>query len=143
MALKSPKAKGSSGELEVCRLLTQWAADVGVCLTLERNLLQTREGGADVSGVPGMEVEVKRQENLNIPAAWRQVCAAAARTGNHPMLIHRQNRRPWRVRTLVRAALQVGTAWDLVPLVADLELEQAEKWFKSYIKLNAGVEHGS
>lgn len=134
MALNS-RAKGSGGEHEVIALLTAWAAEVGVTLTLSRNLEQVREGGADINGVVGMEVEVKRVENLVISSAWAQVCRAAERSGKHPFLIHRQNRKPWRVRTLVKDALHIGGAWKLVPLVVNLELEDAKRWFQAYVEL--------
>lgn len=138
MAIKSPKAKGSGGEYEVISLLTGWAAEVGVTLTLERNLEQTRMGGADINGVVGMEVEVKRVENLVISNAWAQVCKAAQRSGKHPFLIHRQNRKPWRVRTTVNAAQHIGGAWKLTPLVVNLDIEDAKRWFQDYIVLTYG-----
>lgn len=139
MAIKSPKQKGSGGEREVIDLLTVWAAEVGVTLNLERNLEQTRAGGADINGVEGMEVEVKRVENLVISTAWAQVCRAAERSGKHPFLIHRQNRKPWRVRTIVKAAQHIGGAWSLTPLVVNLELEEAQKWFHAYIRLTYAI----
>lgn len=135
MAIKSPKQKGSGGEYEVIVLLTSWAAEVGVRLELTRNLLQTREGGADIDGVEGMEVEVKRVENLVLSTAWAQVCKACQKTGKHPLLIHRQNRKPWRVRTRIESALHIGGQWKLVPLIVNLDLEDAKRWFQSYIQL--------
>lgn len=138
MAIKSPKQKGSGGEYEVIALLTSWAYEVGVRLTLERNLEQVRKGGADVNGIQGLEVEVKRVENLVISSAWAQVCRACQITGGHPFLIHRQNRKPWRVRTIVDSALHIGGAWKLVPLVVNLDLDDAKRWFQAYITLTYG-----
>lgn len=138
MAIKSPKQKGSGGEYEVIVLLTSWAREVGVSLDLQRNLEQVREGGADINGIVGMEVEVKRVENLVISAAWAQVCKACQKTGKHPLLIHRQNRKPWRIRTRVDSALHIGGAWKLVPLIVNMDLDDAKRWFQAYIQLTYG-----
>ena len=140
MAIKSPQGKGKGGEYEVIALLGIWAREVGVTLTLERNLEQVRYGGADINGVPGMEVEVKRVETAT-PAAvdqwWAQVCRASAKSGKTPFLIHRQNRREWRVRVRTTVALHndLTTAWDLFPVDADLDLRQAKKWFQKYVQI--------
>lgn len=138
MAIKSPKQKGAGGEYEVISLLTGWALEVDVKLSLERNLEQVRYGGADINGVPGLEVEVKRVENLVIDTAWKQVCNAANKTGKHPFLIHRQNRKPWRVRTLVQSALHIGGSWKLVPIVANMDIADAKRWFQAWVQLQTG-----
>lgn len=135
MAIKSPKQKGAGGELEVCRLLTSWAASVGVQLQLERNLEQVRYGGADINGVPGLEIEVKRVEANGINQWWSQVCTAARKTGKRPMLCHRKNRQPWSFRigaSVYEVAPATGAA-VLIPIAIDLELAQAKVWFQNYI----------
>ena len=135
MAIKSPKNKGSAGEREVVALLTGWAAEVGVDLFLDRNLEQVRYGGADVNGVPGLEVEVKRVEKLDVNAAWRQVCKACDRSGKRPFLIHRRNRQKWNVRVgLYAAEYDDDHNGVTVPLVVDLTVEQAKVWFQTYLK---------
>lgn len=135
MAIKSPKQKGSGGEREVIALLTEWAAEAGVDLTLERNLEQVRHGGADIVGVPGMEVEVKRVESNAINSWWAQVLAASKKTGKWPLLAHRRNRQPWRFRTYVYAAIYPpdGGQGATVPIVADLDLQNAKAWFKLWV----------
>lgn len=139
MAIKSPKNKGSGGEREVIELLTNWGREIGVGLRLERNLEQVRRGGADVNGVPGLEIEVKRVEGNGINGWWSQVCRAAQRSGGRPFLCHRKNRQPWRFRVAVLSyELRIGDQAPGAPfwLVADLELEQAKRWFQEYIKQN-------
>lgn len=135
MAIKSSKQKGSAGEREVIHLLTKWAADVGVDLDLERNLEQTRYGGSDVNGVPGLEIEVKRAEANGINQWWDQVCRAAKKSNKRPFLIHRKNRQPWRVRVYSQVAFHEGNNWSLIWVVTDLEIKQAEAWFKEYVKV--------
>jgi len=140
MAIKSAQGKGKGGEYEIIALLGIWAKEVGVPLTLERNLEQVRYGGADINGVPGMEVEVKRVESAT-PAAvdqwWAQVCRAAVKSGKTPFLIHRQNRRAWRVRVRTTVALHNNhtTAWDLFEVDADLDFGQAKRWFQKYVQI--------
>lgn len=53
----------------------------------------------DVIGIPGVHIEVKRTERLNLPAAFDQATrdAAAAGTGNIPVVAHRMSRQPWLV----------------------------------------------
>ena len=137
MAIKSPKQKGSGGEYEIITLLTEWGAQVGVPLTLTRNLLQTREGGADVDGVHGLEIEVKRVESNAVKQWWAQVCRASDKSGKVPMLAHRRNRQPWRfrVRTTVAMHNEYSNAWELFTVDADLELDQAKQWFQNYLKV--------
>jgi hypothetical protein len=136
MVLASPKNKGANGELEAARLLTGWAALVGVNLSLERNLEQVRSGGADITGVPGMEIEVKRQENLNIPTWWKQVNAAADRTNKQPLLMWRQNRGKWNFMTTTHIAIWGYNSAVTVKLDIVLTEDNAREWFKYYIWSN-------
>lgn len=84
------RRKGAAAEREVLKLLGEelgWA--------LQRNLSQTREGGADCLCVHGFAIEIKRQEALSRPAWWRQACEQAQRVGAEPMLFFRRNREQW------------------------------------------------
>ena len=87
----SQRNKGASAEREVLRLL---AGLLGV-QSLERNLQQSRNGGADCLAVRGFAIEVKRQEALSRPAWWRQACSQAEALGLEPMLLYRRSREPW------------------------------------------------
>lgn len=64
-------------------------------MSLQRNILQTRESGADCLQVKGYAIEVKRQENLSRPAWWRQAIRQADALGVEPLLAYRRNREPW------------------------------------------------
>lgn len=89
MSAKS-RNKGARGEREVLKLLGE---ELGV--VLERNLVQTRDGGADCLCVRGFAIEVKRVEKLSRPTWWRQACEQAKRLGLEPMLLYRQNMGRW------------------------------------------------
>ncbi len=115
------RRKGAGAEREVLRLLGD---ELGI--SLQRNLQQTREGGADCLCVRGFAIEVKRQERLSRPAWWRQACAQAARVSAEPMLLYRRSREPWaalihtrdgkfRAGSLVDAACAIREKWAAWP----------------------------
>jgi len=89
MASRS-KQKGSAGEREVAKLLSQVTNRA-----VSRNLEQTRSGGADLLDVPGLVIEVKRREVLTVNVWWKQVTDAARASGGIPVLAYRQNRKAW------------------------------------------------
>lgn len=64
---KMQRNKGASGEREVLALLSERLG-----IKLERNLSQTRSGGADCIQLGRIRLEVKRQERLNISGWWKQ-----------------------------------------------------------------------
>ena len=53
-------------------------------------------GDADVVGLPGIHIECKRVEKLNIYDAVEQ-SKNDARTGEMPVVMHRKNRKEWLV----------------------------------------------
>ena len=83
------KNKGANAEREVAKLIFE-----GTGVEVVRNLEQTRGGGYDLVGIDFLAIEVKRQETLCLPAWWRQTLKQA---GNDkiPVLVYRQNRKPW------------------------------------------------
>lgn len=90
MGGRSSKIKGANGEREVADII-YYATGIKV----ERNLDQTRGGGHDLNGIDGLSIEVKRQETLCIPAWWRQTLRQAEDVKGIPVLVYRQNRKPW------------------------------------------------
>jgi len=83
------REKGKSGELELAKVLRSYGYDAhrgqqysGFC------------GDPDVVGLPGIHIECKRVERLNLEAAMEQ-SRRDARPGETPVVIHRKNRRPW------------------------------------------------
>lgn len=83
------RRKGASAEREVV-LLAESHGFQG---------LRTRSGGGqvrgDVAGIPGLALEVKRQETLCVS---RWMAQAEANCGTDmPAVAHRRNNEPWRV----------------------------------------------
>lgn len=84
--------KGASGERELAAILRERGYDC-------------RRGGSlsfgeipDVVGLPGVHVEVKRVEKLNIGEAMEQAIRDSERMQDGiPALFHRRNRKPWLV----------------------------------------------
>ena len=127
------KAKGAGGELEAARLLTLWAVEVGVSLDPTRNLEQSRAGGFDLNGVPGLGVEVKRQESLDLTSWWRQTLRQAEAGGVVPLLMYRQNRKAWRFK--VRQYVAIYGAHKAGTVLMDFEMDEAaaKAWFQQWL----------
>lgn len=89
---KSSQRKGAAGERELAALLS--AAGY-----------ECQRGGSlsfgeipDVLGLPGIHIEVKRVEKLNVVEAMEQAIRDSDRMlDGMPALFHRRNRKPWLV----------------------------------------------
>ena len=89
---KSSQRKGAAGERELAALLS--AAGY-----------ECQRGGSlsfgeipDVLGLPGIHIEVKRVEKLNVGEAMEQAIRDSDRMlDGMPALFHRRNRKPWLV----------------------------------------------
>lgn len=56
----------------------------------------------DLSGLPGVHVEVKRVERLNVPEAMAQAIRDSEKFNDGtPVLFHRRSRSPWLVTMLM------------------------------------------
>ena len=76
---RKSKRKGAAGELELAKLLQSYGKYV-----------------ADVVGLPGIHIECKRVEKLNMMDALRQ-SARDAKGDELPAVFHRRNREMWLV----------------------------------------------
>lgn len=143
------RQKGASGEREVAKMLNDIITSVMTAMAfppdqieaaakcVQRNQNQTAVGGCDLSNVFGMAVEVKRQENLSVPAWWRQCVASAERNNELPVLIYRQNRKPWRVRTYAWLALpgsEPSSYNRQAMIVAEFDEDTFKSWFRSWVQ---------
>ena len=89
---RSQQRKGADGEKELVEILTA----NGYPVTWGGS--QTYGAVPDVSGLPGVHVEVKRVEKLNVPEAMEQsVIDSIKFRDGLPALFHRRNRQPWLV----------------------------------------------
>jgi hypothetical protein len=152
------RQKGASGEREVAKILNSIIVEVMTAMafpaeqieaaqkSVQRNQNQSAVGGCDLSNVFGMAVEIKRQENLQVPAWWRQTVAAAERNNELPVLVYRQNRKAWHVRTYAWLALPGGEQPGMYSrqqmIVAEFDMDTFKGWFAQWVrgKLEQGWE---
>lgn len=143
--------KGQQGEREVADMLNALIYTVMKDLkytdeectralsTVQRNQNQSAVGGNDLTNCFGMSIEVKRQEQLSVNTWWAQCCAAAERNNEMPVLMYRQNRKPWHVRTYGWINLP-GTKH--IRFVVEFDIDSFETWFREWVraKLLEGAE---
>lgn len=85
------REKGKRGELELCKLLREHGYD-----TRRGQQYCGANGDADVVGLPGIHIECKRVERLNIYDAMTQA-KADKRDMEIPIVCHRKNNCGWLV----------------------------------------------
>lgn len=89
MGAKS-RNKGKRGELEVAAFLSKHGFEA------TRNARNGVDEAEDIAHtIPGLWIEVKRTERLQLDEAFRQ--AEKACGGNVPVVVHRKNNQEWRV----------------------------------------------
>lgn len=92
MAVNS-KLKGKRGELEIANILKGYGYD---CRRTAQYNGKELDSKADIVGIPGLHLEIKRVEKLNIDNAMEQA-ARDAKPDEVPVVMHRKNGKPWLV----------------------------------------------
>ena len=90
MAINS-RRKGKVGELSLAKKLSEYDYD---CRRGQQ--YNGADGSADVIGLPGIHIECKRVERLNLEDAMAQ-SRRDAREGEIPTVFHRKNNCKWLV----------------------------------------------
>ena len=88
---KFSRDKGKRGELELASSLR----DLGFPGAHRSQQFCGSSSSADLLGVPGVHIEVKRCERLSIYAAYEQAVRDAKGTEDIPTVFHRRNGTPW------------------------------------------------
>lgn len=92
MGGRSAQRKGAAGEQELATLLREKGYSIERGGSLSFGVLP------DLRGLPGIHIEVKRVERLNVGEAMGQAIEDAKRfQDGAPTLFHRKNRQPWLV----------------------------------------------
>lgn len=92
MSGKSSQRKGADGERELADVLRRYGYDI------ERGGSLSFGETPDLVGLPGVHIECKRVERLNVGEAMSQAIRDAERfQDGAPVLFHRRNRQPWLV----------------------------------------------
>ena len=89
---KTSQRKGADGERELVETLKGYGFET------QRGGSETFGSVPDVVGLPGIHIEVKRVERLNISEAMKQaICDSLRFRDGLPAVFHRRNRQPWLV----------------------------------------------
>lgn len=89
---KSQQRKGAAGERELAAILGEYGY---IC---DRGGSYSMGEVPDLTGLPGIHIEVKRVEKLNVVEAMEQSIRDSERMKDGiPALFHRRNRKPWLV----------------------------------------------
>ena len=97
--------KGKRGELEAAHLLQEYGYDAR-----RGQQFSGANGDADVVGLPGIHLEVKRVEKLNIDDALNQ-SMRDARDDEKPVVLHRKNRTEWKITMRFTDWMEMYEAW--------------------------------
>ena len=102
---KAARDKGANGERELANYIKDmWGYDV------HRGKVFYHE--SDVVGLPGIHIECKRVEKLNINKAMDQAKEEAKKRGDGlPTVFHRKNRSGWLVTMTIEDWMDLYGAW--------------------------------
>lgn len=100
------REKGKRGELELARALRALGYD---CRRGQQ--FSGKNGDADVVGLPGIHIECKRVERLNLEDAMAQA-GHDAREGEKPAVFHRKNRSRWLVTMELQDFMELYREWE-------------------------------
>ena len=105
MAVNS-RAKGARGEREIANILKEYGYEAR-----RGQQYSGANGDADVVGLPGIHIEVKRVEALNIDKAMDQA-NRDAKDYEIPVVIHRKDRMNWKVTMYLGDWMEMYEAWE-------------------------------
>ena len=104
---KSSREKGKRGERELASVLKEYG------WTCRRGQQYAgANGDADVVGLPGIHIECKRVEKLNIYDAVDQSRRDAKLPEEYPAVFHRKNNCEWLVTMPLSFWIQIYTEWE-------------------------------
>lgn len=89
--MTNSRRKGASGERELAKKLREYGYEAR-----RGQQYCGSNGDADVVGIPGIHIECKRVEALNIEKAMQQ-SISDSKDGKIPVVMHRKNSEKWKV----------------------------------------------
>ena len=105
--------KGKKGELEIVHVLK----DLGFAEVRRGQQFSGANGDADVVGIKGIHIEVKRRERTDIHN-WLCQAIQDAREGELPVVFHRRNHEEW------KASCRLCDFTELIKAKEELEVLQ-------------------
>lgn len=103
---KMSRNKGKVGERQLAGYLKEYGYD---CRRGQQ--FSGKNGDADVVGLPGIHIECKRVERLNIEDAMAQ-SRRDARTDEIPVVMHRKNNCKWLVTMDLEQWINLYNEWN-------------------------------
>ena len=100
------REKGRRGEIELAHKLREHGYS-----TRRGQQYSGTETSADVVGLPGIHIECKRVEALNIYTAIMQAVHDTGESGDLPAVFHRKNNQPWLVTMRLEEWLALYRRW--------------------------------
>lgn len=100
--------KGKRGERELSIYLGRVVGDIIVA--------DPHGNGADIQAIPGLAIEVKRQETLNLSLWWGQALKQGEELDRVPVLAWRTNRKSWSFGLPGYLLTAVGSDRDMIIL---------------------------
>lgn len=104
--MPNSRQKGKRGELEAARVLREYGYD---CRRGQQ--YSGANGDADVVGLPGIHIEVKRRERLDLYAAVDQA-KRDRKEDELPAVFHRKNNCDWLVTMPLDAWMEIYREWE-------------------------------
>lgn len=98
--------KGATGERELAKVLRGYGYN---CRRGQQYC--GANGDADVVGLPGLHIECKRVERLNLDDAMAQA-KSDAREEEIPVVMHRKNNGEWRVTISLEDFVVIYREWE-------------------------------
>ena len=99
------RQKGAAGERELAKKLREYGYE---CRRGQQYC--GTNGDADVIGLPGIHIECKRVERLNIDGAMLQAIRDR-REGEYPAVFHRKNNHEWLVTMRLNDWIEIYREW--------------------------------
>lgn len=102
------KQKGARGERELSNKLKEYGYG-----TRRGQQYCGANGDADVVGLPGIHIECKRVEKLNIDEAMEQATADCNEEKELPAVFHRRNSKMWKVTMYLEDWIKLYDRYNL------------------------------
>ena len=103
--MPNSRQKGAAGERELAAILRTYGYDAR-----RGQQFSGKNGDADVVGLPGIHIECKRVQKLNLQDAYDQ-SKRDAREGEIPTVMHRKNHCEWLVTMKLEDWIQLYSEW--------------------------------
>lgn len=103
--MTNSRNKGKQGELELARVLRLYGYD-----TRRGQQFKGSPDSPDVLGLPGIHIECKRVEKLNLYDALSQSKSDAGE--DIPVVMHRRNRSKWLVTMELKDWIEIYKEWE-------------------------------